>query len=78
MVLRRQILPEQRVIEMSAAVEVDEGLQGDLGRDVGLGLGVGHFFGGGVEGGDVGVVVFAVVELHDFAADGGFEGAVVV
>jgi hypothetical protein len=33
---------------------------------------------GGVVGGDVGVVVLGVVQLHDLAADGGLERAVVV
>lgn len=63
---------------MPAAVEVDQRLQGDLRRDVRLGLRGRELFGEGVEGGYVGLVVFAVVELHDLAGDGGFERGVVV
>lgn len=66
------------MVEVSTAVEVEEGLQRDLGGDVGFRGRGGEFLGGVVEGVDVGLVVFAVVELHDFAGDGGFEGAVVV
>lgn len=57
----RQILPEQRVVDVAAAVEVDEGLQGDLLRGGG---GRGEFFGGGVVGVYVGLVVVFVVEFH--------------
>ena len=60
---------------MAAAVEVDEGLEGDLLRRGGGGV---EFFGGGVVAVDVGLVVFIVVEFHDAAGDGGFEGAIVV
>ena len=59
-------------------MEVDERLEGDLRGDVGLGLCGGELLGGVVEGGYVGLVVLAVMELHDFAGDGGFEGAVVI
>ncbi len=43
-----------------------------------LGLGVEHLLGGLVDAVDVGLVVLAVVELHDFSADGRLEGGVVV
>lgn len=76
--LRRQVLPEQRVVDVAAAVEVDGGLEGDFGGDVGFGFGGGVFLDGVVVAVDVGVVVVFVVEFHDLAADGGFEGAVVV
>jgi hypothetical protein len=59
-------------------VEVDERLLGDLGLDVTLVLGLLELLDGGVVGGDVGVVVLGVVQLHDLAADGGLERAVVV
>jgi hypothetical protein len=41
-------------------------------------LGLLELLDGGVVGGDIGVVVLGVVELHDLAADGGLERAVVV
>lgn len=59
-------------------MEVDQRLLGDLGLDVALVLGLLKLLDGGVVGGDVGVVVLGVVELHDLAADGGLERAVVV
>jgi len=71
-----------------AAVEIDEGLQGDLLGDGVRATGGGGGGGGGlqlaelggevVEGVDVGGVVVFVVELHDAAGDGGLEGGVVV
>jgi hypothetical protein len=74
----RQVLPEQGVVEVAAAVEVDHGLQGDLSCDIGLGFGFGDLLGEVVVRGYVGVVVVFVVELHDFTGDGGLESAVVV
>lgn len=59
-------------------VEVDEWLLCDLSLDITLVLGLLQLLDGGVVGGDVGVVVLGVVELHDLAADGGLKGAVVV
>lgn len=59
-------------------MEVDERLLGDLGLDVTLVLSLLELLDGGVVGGDIGVVVLGVVELHDLAADGGLERAVVV
>jgi hypothetical protein len=75
---RRQVLPEQRVVDVATAVEVDQRLQGNLCLDVFLLLGFGDLLAKVVEGGYVGVVVVLVVELHDLAGDGGFERAVVV
>lgn len=60
------------------AVEVDKRLLCDLGLDITLVLGLLQLLDSGVVGGDVGVVVLGVVELHDLTADGGLEGAVVV
>lgn len=73
-----EVLPEQGMVDVSAAVEVDEGLERDLRSDVGGSGRFSELFGEVVEGGYVGVVVVFVVELHDFAADGGLEGAVVI
>lgn len=60
------------------SVEVDQGLRSDHGGDVALGGRLGHLLFGGVVRVDVGVVVLGVVELHDLAADGRLERAIVV
>jgi hypothetical protein len=57
----RQVLPEQGVVEVAAAVEVDHWLQGDLRGDVVVLLCGGDLLAEGVEGGYVGVVVVFVV-----------------
>lgn len=79
--LGRQVLPEQAVVDVAAAVEVDDGLQSNLVGD-GFGgvelLRRGELLGRGVEGVDVGVVVLGVVELHDLAGYGRLEGGVVI
>ena len=59
-------------------MEVDQRLLCDLSLDVTLVLGLLQLLDSGVVGGDVGVVVLGVVELHDLAADGGLQGAVVI
>ncbi len=72
------------MVDVPAAVEIDEGLQGDLLGDGaragggGGGLQLAELGGEVVEGVDVGGVVVFVVELHDAAGDGGLEGGVVV
>lgn len=59
-------------------VEVNERLLCDLSLDVAVVLGLLQLLDGGVVGGDVGLVVLGVVQLHDLAADGGLERAIVV
>ena len=56
-----QILPEQRVVDVAAAVEIDQRLQGDLGGDVGSSRRGGQLLRGVVEGIDVCLMVLAVV-----------------
>jgi hypothetical protein len=63
----RQVLPEQAVVDVAAAVEVDHWLQGDLSSNVLFLLGFGDLLAEVVERGYVGVVVVLVVEFHDFA-----------
>ena len=75
---RREVLPKEAVVDVAAAVEVDQGLEGNLRFDVFFLLGFGDLLAEVVEGGYVGVVVVLVVELHYLARDGGFERAVVV
>ena len=77
-VLGRQVLPEEGMVYVAAAVEVDEGLSCDLCLDVAFLNCLGHLLGLCVERCYVGVVMLAVVELHDLAADGRLERAVVV
>lgn len=80
LVLRRQILPEQSVVDVPPTVEVYEGLESDGLLDVGGAVGGegGCLLGEVVEAVHVGGVVFGVVELHYLARNGGFEGGVVV
>ena len=66
------------MVDVAAAVEVDERLQGDLRGGVGSGGGGGELLGEVVVRGYVGLVMLAVVELHDLARDGGLEGAIVI
>lgn len=73
-----KVLPEESVVEVATAVEVDSGLQSDLSSDVALSLGLLQLLKGVVVAGHVGVVVVLVVNLHDLAGDGGLKGAIVV
>jgi hypothetical protein len=66
------------VVEVAAAVEVDQWLEGDSGCDVMLRLCDLQLLECGVVAIDIGLVVVLVVELHDLAGDGGFERAIVV
>ena len=63
---------------LRTTVEVDQRLLGDLGLDIALVLSLLQLLDRRVVRGHVGVVVLAVVQLHDLAADGGLERAVVV
>jgi hypothetical protein len=57
----REVLPEEAVVDVAAAVEVDEGLECDLRLDVFFLLGFGDLLAEVVERGYVGVVVVLVV-----------------
>lgn len=59
-------------------MEVEERRKGGGLGEVALGLGVANALEGGVEAGDIGLVVLGVVKLHDLAGDVRFERAVVV
>lgn len=67
-----QVLPEEGVVDVAAAVEFDLLLQrNELGDVLGLeGGGLGSQ--GGVEVGDVGLVVLLVVDFHDLFGDNWF------
>jgi hypothetical protein len=81
--LGREVLPEQAVIHMAAAVELELRNYGHLLGEV-LGCGIGfcrygrEFLSQVVVGCYIGLVVFGVVDLHYFARDGGLEGGVVI
>lgn len=73
-----EVLPEEGVVDVATAVEVEQRCLGSGGLGVALGLGIAEGLDGGVEAVDVCLVVLGVVELHDLAGDGGLERAVVV
>ena len=78
-VLRRQVLPEERVVDVPAAVEIDGWLEGDLGGGIGGRIGgCGELFNCGVVVVYIGLVVLAVVELHYLTGDGRLEAAIIV
>lgn len=75
---RGEVLPEERVVDVATAVEVDQGsLSSSLGI-VALGVGILDGLESSVEAVDVGLVVLGVVKLHDLCRDVGLKGAVVV
>lgn len=75
---RRKVLPEEGVVDVSTAVEVEQGSNsGSLG-EVSLALSLGDSLEGGVEAGHVGLVVLLVVKLHDLSGDVRLERAIVV
>ena len=53
-------------------------LEGDGGGNIGLGHSLGQLLLGHIEVGHVGVVVLAVVELHDLGTDDWLQGIVVI
>mmetsp|Transcript_21286 Transcript_21286/g.50234 ORF Transcript_21286/g.50234 Transcript_21286/m.50234 type:complete len:270 (+) Transcript_21286:127-936(+) len=76
--LRRQVLPEQGVVEVASAVEFERSLQSDDGRNVtGRCDGI-ELLQSSVEVGHVRVVVLGVVQSHGLGANDGLEGIVVV
>ena len=73
-----EVLPEERVVDVTAAVELDGGLELDLLADVVGGDGRVVGLDGVVEVGDVELVVLGVVDGHDLLGDGGLERIVSV
>lgn len=73
-----EVLPEEGVVNMATAVEVEQRSLGSGGLGVALGLGVAEGLDSGVKAVDVCLVVLGVVKLHDLAGDVGLERAVVV
>ena len=78
-ILRRgKVLPENGVVDVPSAVELDRSLKGDHRGVVALHLCFRVLLHRNVKVGDVRVVVLGVVQLHDLAADDGLERSVVV
>ena len=78
-ILRRgKVLPENGVVDVPSAVELDRSLKGDHRGVVTLDLRFRVLLHRHVKVGDVRVVVLGVVQLHDLAADDGLERSVVV
>ena len=75
---RAQVLPEDGVVEVAAAIELDGALEADGRGHVALGRGLGELLLGHVEVVDVGGVVLAVVQLHDLGADDRLQRIVIV
>jgi hypothetical protein len=65
------------MVDVAATVELDGLLQRDNGRHVTLLLSLLQLVNAHVEVGDVGLVVLAVVGLHDLRGDHGLKGTVV-
>ena len=61
----RQVLPEERVVDVAAGVEADGGLQRNARGDVGCLRGGGLGLKSVVEVRYIGLVMLAVMELHD-------------
>lgn len=76
--LGSKVLPEESVVEVATAVEVDSGLESDLSSDVALSLGLLQLLKGVVVAGHIGVVVVLVVNLHDLAGNGGLKSAIII
>lgn len=62
---RSKVLPEKRVVDVTTTVELDSTLNGDLTGNVVGGSGDCLGLQGVVEVGDVGLVMLAMMELHD-------------
>jgi hypothetical protein len=73
-----EVLPEERVVDVATAVEVEQRGLGSGGLQVALGLSIAKSLDGSVEAVDVCLVVLGVVKLHDLAGDVGLECAVVI
>lgn len=63
---------------MATTVEVDSSLEGDLGGNIVTGFGSSVLFDRSIVAVYVGLVMLAVVQLHNVAGDGGFQSTIVV
>ena len=73
-----QVLPEKRVVNVAASVEVNYWLKSNLSSNVVLGLGSGNLLAGSVEAVHVCLVVVLVVQLHDLSGDSWLQSTEVI
>lgn len=66
------------MIEMATTVEVDSSLEGDFGGNIVAGFSGSVLFDRSIVAVYVGLVVLAMVQLHNVAGNGGFQSAIVV
>jgi hypothetical protein len=78
LLLRCKGFPEELVVQVAAAVELDSIGKVNVGLDVTGGERLGRLLVQGVQVIDVGAVMLAVVELHEVAGDDGLERAELV
>jgi hypothetical protein len=76
--LGRKIFPEEAMVEMATTMEVDQGLDGNHGGDVTIGLSRSELVSSGIVTVHVGLVVLAVVQFHDLPGDRWLKGAIIV
>lgn len=77
-ILGSQVSPEQSVVEVTTAMEVDQWLEGNLGSDVVVGFGSCVLVRSVVVGVHVRLVMLAVMKLHDLARNGRLESTIVI
>lgn len=77
-VLWCKVLPEQGVIQVPTTVEIDEWLQSNLCSNIVVGLCSSELVSCIVVAVHIGLMMLAVVKLHDLTADGWLESAIVV
>jgi hypothetical protein len=73
-----KVLPEEGVVDVTTAVEVEKRSLSGSSLGVSLVVGLGDGVGSVVEASNVGLVVLGVVKLHDLARDVGLKSAIVV
>lgn len=78
LVRRRQVLPEEGVVQVATSVEVQQRRNASGLSKVALGFSLVDGVESTVQAVDIGLVVLGVVKFHDLAGDVGFECAVVV
>jgi hypothetical protein len=78
LVSRSQVLPEQSVVQVTAAVEVEKRRNSGGLCEITLGLGFANRLESTVEAIDIGLVVLGVVQFHDLARNVWLESTVVI